>query len=279
MWRQWRRRLVQSGVLLATFILVLSPWVIRNALIFHAFVPGSTLTGYNMYRHNHLIMSDERLSPEVVVQEILPFLSDNDLIHLINNHRTIAYLYHHIDLSLPVYFRNVSNTEMEGAIEQLLAQPGFARGDENEVETDQLFRQATLKLIKEHPDRYLLLSVYRLIPLWTNLFYEDGGLSDSTWRLIGLANIVLLLLGVMTLIRLRRNILSPVILPILLLIAYFTLGHILVHARFRFVMPLTPYVMAFAAAQCVYWASRFITKRAPSSQQVRHQSKPVHVGL
>lgn len=253
-WRQWRQHLAQSGLLLATFVLVLSPWIIRNALIFQAFVPGSTLTGYNMYRYNHLIMSDERQPPDVVLQEILPFLSEDQVANLINNYN--------INPSLPVYFRNVSNTEMERVIEQLLTQPGFARGNENEVETDHLFRQATLKLIKEQPDRYLLLSAYRLIPLWTNLSREDGGLSESTWRLIGLVNIVLLLLGTMTLIRLRRNILSPVILPILLLIGYFTLGHILVHARFRFVIPLIPYVMIFAAAQCVYWAGKIYTKKS-----------------
>lgn len=258
--KSWRRCLTHSGILLATFIIVLSPWIVRNALVFHAFVPGSTLAGYNMYRHNHLLASDERLSSETVLQKVFPFLARNNLI----NHPNVSYLYHTIDFSAPVYFRNVSNTETKKAIKQLLAQPDVARGDENEVETDQLFKRETIKIIKAHPGRYLLLSVYRFIPLWTNLFYEDGGLTDSTWRIIGLINLILLALSVMTIIRWRHKIISPFIFPILLLIAYFMFGHMAVHSKFRFVLPLMPYIMVFAADQIVYGFNKLILRLKPS---------------
>ena len=49
------RRARCAAALLAAFAAVLAPWVARNARAFDAFVPGTTLTGYNLYRHNHIL--------------------------------------------------------------------------------------------------------------------------------------------------------------------------------------------------------------------------------
>jgi len=53
------RRLSRASVLLLAFSLTISPWAIRNARVFHALVPGGTLVGYNLYRHNHVLAEDE----------------------------------------------------------------------------------------------------------------------------------------------------------------------------------------------------------------------------
>jgi 4-amino-4-deoxy-L-arabinose transferase-like glycosyltransferase len=43
------------------FAVVLAPWVARNQRAFDAFVPGGTLTGYNLYRHNRILADDDYL--------------------------------------------------------------------------------------------------------------------------------------------------------------------------------------------------------------------------
>ena len=42
-----------SGIILAVFILILSPWIIRNYQVFHSFVPVSTNGGLNFLMGNH----------------------------------------------------------------------------------------------------------------------------------------------------------------------------------------------------------------------------------
>ncbi len=53
--RQWAPPMV--GFVLAISLTV-SPWVIRNELVFHSPVLTSTLSAYNLYRQNHVVASD-----------------------------------------------------------------------------------------------------------------------------------------------------------------------------------------------------------------------------
>lgn len=50
-----RKALWNSAVFALAALLVLSPWVIRNYQVFNAFIPGTTLNGYNLFRHTHVI--------------------------------------------------------------------------------------------------------------------------------------------------------------------------------------------------------------------------------
>jgi 4-amino-4-deoxy-L-arabinose transferase-like glycosyltransferase len=56
-----RRRIACALALALGFAAVLAPWVVRNQRAFDAFVPGGTLTGYNLYRHNHIVEDDPYL--------------------------------------------------------------------------------------------------------------------------------------------------------------------------------------------------------------------------
>jgi len=49
---QWRLAVRYFFVMLVAFVLVLSPWVIRNVQTFHAFIPGTTTFGWALYRSN-----------------------------------------------------------------------------------------------------------------------------------------------------------------------------------------------------------------------------------
>lgn len=53
-----RPRLVRSAVLGLCFVLAIAPWTVRNRMVFGQWVVGSTLTGYNLLRHNHQLGTD-----------------------------------------------------------------------------------------------------------------------------------------------------------------------------------------------------------------------------
>jgi 4-amino-4-deoxy-L-arabinose transferase-like glycosyltransferase len=201
-----RQRLIKVCIFLVAFSLTLSPWIIRNALVFNGFVPGSTLAGYNLYRHNYII-ADNRY---------LPF---------------------------------VSREEADLAVAHLIEQRTDLRGDENELEMDRVYREEAIDIIKSYPHRYVLLSVYRLVPLWTDIDVRPG----LSGQLLGLVNLIPLGLAVAAAIR-RRGLHPYALLPVLGLIVYSTLIHMLVIARLRFMIPIMPYVIALAADQGIHLA-------------------------
>jgi len=59
----FKKRLMLGGfkeLSVASIVLVLtiSPWVIRNQIVFHQPIFGTTLVGYNLYRHNVIVASE-----------------------------------------------------------------------------------------------------------------------------------------------------------------------------------------------------------------------------
>lgn len=55
------RHLVGITLALLAFALTLTPWVVRNAQVFGVFLPGNTLLGYNLYRHNYFLGDEDFL--------------------------------------------------------------------------------------------------------------------------------------------------------------------------------------------------------------------------
>lgn len=55
------QRLSPVLVFALTWIVVITPWVIRNAVVFGRPVIGSTLSGYYLYRQNHILPTDDYL--------------------------------------------------------------------------------------------------------------------------------------------------------------------------------------------------------------------------
>jgi 4-amino-4-deoxy-L-arabinose transferase-like glycosyltransferase len=56
-----RRRTACAVTFALAFAAVLAPWALRNQRAFGELVPGGTLTGYNLYRHNHIVAGDDYL--------------------------------------------------------------------------------------------------------------------------------------------------------------------------------------------------------------------------
>ena len=72
------RDLRGAAVFTIVFLAVLSPWVIRNYLLFDRVVIGTTLVGYNLYRHNAVIQTDDYLryvGPEEAEAEVKALLA------------------------------------------------------------------------------------------------------------------------------------------------------------------------------------------------------------
>jgi hypothetical protein len=212
-----KRRILNIGLIILAFVVVMTPWTVRNFNVFNAFIPGVTLSGYNLYRHNHILEKDG-------------------------------------------YLRYVYNREMKAAQKILLEENAdILRGDENEYEMDQFYRQEAIKIIRAHPFRYLLLSLYRFIPLWTNYGVRYGYISDLTWNISGLVNLVFLVLAGISVVR-RRGVRPPIIIPIVTLLFFYTLSYMLVNARMRFIIPLIPFVLIFTSDQIVSLASKLKLK-------------------
>ena len=84
-WLAWRRRKAQPwGVLVAalSFCVVFSPWPIRNAKVFHAFVPLRTTVGYELWmgnRHGATGFLDESLFPSFNADELNDYKTRGEL--------------------------------------------------------------------------------------------------------------------------------------------------------------------------------------------------------
>jgi 4-amino-4-deoxy-L-arabinose transferase-like glycosyltransferase len=133
----WRERLrwketIRRGLLLSGLVvLCLAPWLIRNEIAFGRPVLGSTLVGYNLYRHNYMLGTGS-------------------------------------------YFRYVGGAEGQKAILALVGRRTDLSGTENEAQMDAVYRGAALTIIRSHPVQYVLLSVYRFLPLWFNWGYFEA---------------------------------------------------------------------------------------------------------
>lgn len=50
-----RRSRLAAAALVGCLALVVSPWVVRNAVVFHRFWPGTSMNGYNLFRNNYQV--------------------------------------------------------------------------------------------------------------------------------------------------------------------------------------------------------------------------------
>ena len=96
----------------------------------------------------------------------------------------------------------------------------------------------------------------RFFGVWSRLAIYDGSVFFSKIGAEGYANLVFLLLGGLCLW--RRGLGLPLAgVPILLLLAYYTAGHMAVNAKLRYAGPMMPLVYAFASDQILYWWRRW----------------------
>ena len=80
-WAAWKaKKLPWAGIL--TFFLVFSPWVVRNALVMHAFIPMRTNFGYELWQGNHPAATgdfNESMNPMMNASERRAFVDQGEL--------------------------------------------------------------------------------------------------------------------------------------------------------------------------------------------------------
>ena len=226
----WQRRLRLKEILMPVLILssllmlFMAPWLIRNQLVLGRPVLGSSLIGYNLYRHNYMIDT--------------------------NN-----------------YFRHVGGKEGFTATQILLSRRTDLVGIENEAQMDLIYREEAIGLIRAHPVHYILLSVYRFLPLWFNWgFAEAYGNEPSRtdYAIMGLQGILLTL----TLFGLYQTLSRTW--PLWGSILAVCLIYMAVDSRLLYLIPVLPLVISLSAGG----ATRMLGKLVPQSFGDKTRSLP-----
>lgn len=203
-WRAHLRlpKIIRPVVLLSgVVILFMAPWLIRNQLALGRAVLGSSLTGYNLYRHNYMIGE---------------------------NH----------------YFRYVGPKEGLQAIQDLISHHPELRGTENESQMDLLYRNEALRIIKSHPTQYILLSAFRVFPLWFDWKIPEA-YGRSTNRYEYFTMIFQLFLLTLAGVGMWKD--PTQTWPLWGSILMISFAYMAVNARMLYVMPVMPLVISLGA--------------------------------
>lgn len=117
-------------------------------------------------------------------------------------------------------------------------------GNHPAVEGDKILFNKTIALIFKHPYRYILMCLNRLIRLWLDVGYgyQPSGLA---WMVM-YGQILIIFLVVIGIV-FFKNRLTTVSAPLWILIFYFSLIHSLIHAAYRYIVPVMPYTLQFSA--------------------------------
>ncbi len=205
------RRARFAGVLLLGLILPMAPWVIRNALTFHAFIPMYSQTGLSLYVGNVTLDQNDYLTAPRVADAI----------------------------------RKVEA--------RIATEPKWAEAQDSEVELDRLVGGEAQRLIREHPVRFVTLSLVRGVRLWFNLGFGR----PPSWRSVGVAamNGGLLILGIIGLIG-GRLAWSRRARPLVIVLVYGTLVPVLSLSVARHIFPVIPALVVLSAGGVMVLCNR-----------------------
>lgn len=143
--------------------------------------------------------------------------------------------------------------EAQRMIADFIARHPGLRGDENEGEMDAVYMAEGKAAILAHPGRYALLSLYRFIPLWTNI----GVPEQYDWQVtvfdhaIAVQQIVLLVLLLAGWWVLRRHAHAWLVTIGLQVALYMA-----VVAQVRYLLPVLPLIIVLAAIGLDRWLPR-----------------------
>ena len=119
------------------------------------------------------------------------------------------------------------------------------------VEKNNAMKQAAFEYIKENPDRFIELAGKKFIRFW-RLYPYAPQYEKPLYIVMSLLSygVILLLSIVYALKYLKNN--FRTLSPILLLIAYFTVIHMILIGSIRYRLPLEPFLIIFASYTIVY---------------------------
>ena len=232
--QRWLLIIPRFAIFFLAFVAVLSPWVIRNYIVFNAFIPGSTHSGAPFYEGNFALDQPDYLRHRGTEEANIPLrkVLEARFGPAPNN------------LEQPEYTKaNFSSTDPSASYAKA---KGFT-----ELEMDQFAFQEGVKVVRTYPGRYVLVSIVRVFRVWfhhnfvTYLITGIGKLPRS-W-LVASINAALLGLALAAFMWLRGSWLRPAAVSLVVLVAYNTAIYAATNAVGRYSVPLMPYVMVFAA--------------------------------
>jgi len=129
-------------------------------------------------------------------------------------------------------------------VKLLLNQRKSLRGDENEAEMDEVYREEAGRVIRTWPGRYLALTAYRFLPLWLGWGVPEayGVRPRLDDYLVMIEQAVLLGLAAAGLKSLRAR-----AWPVVATAALICLLQMAVVGQMRYVVPVMPLVLALSA--------------------------------
>jgi 4-amino-4-deoxy-L-arabinose transferase-like glycosyltransferase len=153
-------------------------------------------------------------------------------------------LYHNTHaLSEPDFLRYRTSDEGSASLKKLLQDRlGLAYKSLPQPQLDHIARDEALKIIRQYPGRYLALSVANFFRMW----YLIEGPRSSLSYLVLFLHISLLILTAVAFLYYRGEWLQQGIL-LIVLILYINLGCAVVRTNVRYLVPVVPYLMLFAA--------------------------------
>jgi 4-amino-4-deoxy-L-arabinose transferase-like glycosyltransferase len=187
-------------------VLVIAPWAYRNYQVYHAFVPTSTLGGRGIFRDHYLI-------------DRADYLVDRGW-----------------------YTVGVAAKEMFdrrfGSVAVL------ETGNHTEDLIDRTYREEAFAKILQNPDRYIVLSLVRLLRLWFNVGYG----TPSSWRsyLILIGHLSLVGLTIAAHIFYKGSWATKMILIYAILVQH-TLVFMAMVGDIRYSIPVAPYLIMVSA--------------------------------
>ena len=220
--RPWRQVMPHFAVFCAVFAIVLLPWIVRNYLVFQAFIPGSSHSGDAFYQGNVALAQPDYLR----------YRSTGEAMIVLRQTLEARFGPVPADLTLRSYVK--------------------AKGV-NEYQFDRIAFGEAMKLIRAFPDRYVLTSLVRLVRFWMGVrFLSLVQGKDSPWAYqVPVVNGVLLILAALAVACFRGAWLRSAV-PLIVLVAYTTAVYTATLAIARFSVPIMPYVMLLAAHSIIH---------------------------
>ena len=230
--RNWRQIVPGFSAFLVAFVLVLSPWVIRNYQIWNAFIPGSTHSGMPFFQSQYALGDDDYLSYKTI-HDWAPS------------------------------FRQLLETRYGPAPDS----PDIASYIEakglNEHAVDQLALSEGMKHVQAYPDRFIVSSVARFFRFWfgkqlVESFLVGGKISYG--YIVAFFHVPLLALALAGGVYYGRGWLR-LIFPLMVLVTYNMALYAATIGLPRFSVPIMPYVSILAAYTLVAWLPASLWQR------------------
>ena len=234
-------------------------------------IAGVVLEGWRKQFNLKQIISPVLIVSALVILLMSPWLMRNKMVlgRPIFGSSLIGYNLYRQNYMLGTsdYFHYVGGKEGQAAIDALIARRTDWSKTENEAQMDTIYRQEALKIIREYPARYVLLSAFRFLPLWFNWgYFQAYGMRtprEDYWIMFFQA-----ILLILALVGLRGNIRRTW--PLWASILGICFIYMIVISRLDYLIPVMPLVMSLSGEGGNKLLAKFLPRYLAVSPRPNH---------